>query len=131
MLEIKAESVMLGYLNAPSTFAEDDWIKIVDVVEVDGEWLRILGRKSKIINVGGQKIYPAGVENIIQQMGGWRMSRLVMSSIPTRTNSNCQGSGQYRRDKKGLYCENALILKGQAAILQNPSKGIFYRIHTT
>jgi len=70
MLEIKAESVMLGYLNAPSTFAEDDWIKIVDVVEVDGEWLRILGRKSKIINVGGQKIYPAGVENIIQQMGG-------------------------------------------------------------
>lgn len=70
MLEIKAKSAMLGYLNAPSPFTEDGWFKTGDVVEVDGEWMQILGRKSEIINVGGQKVYPAEVESVIQQMEG-------------------------------------------------------------
>jgi len=37
-------------------------------VEVDGEYLKILGRKSEIINVGGEKVYPAEVESVIQEM---------------------------------------------------------------
>jgi acyl-CoA synthetase (AMP-forming)/AMP-acid ligase II len=39
-----------------------------DMVEVDGEYIRILGRKSEIINVGGQKVYPAEVESVLLQM---------------------------------------------------------------
>ncbi len=39
-----------------------------DAVEVDGEYLRILGRASDLINVGGQKVYPAEVENLLLQM---------------------------------------------------------------
>jgi long-chain acyl-CoA synthetase len=35
----------------------------------DGEWFRILGRKSELINVGGEKVYPAEVESVIQSMG--------------------------------------------------------------
>src|SRR5690606_3810396 len=54
MLEIKAKSAMLGYLNAPSPFTEDGWFKTGDAVEVDGEYIRILGRKSELINVGGE-----------------------------------------------------------------------------
>ena len=68
MLQIKAHSAMLGYLNAPSPFTEDGWLKTGDAVEVDGEWLRILGRTSEIINVGGAKVYPAEVESVVQQM---------------------------------------------------------------
>lgn len=68
LLEIKAQSAMLGYLNAPSPFTEDGWFITGDQVEVDGEYLKILGRKSEIINVGGEKVYPAEIESIIQEM---------------------------------------------------------------
>ena len=68
LLEIKAKSAMLGYLNAPSPFTEDGWFKTGDEVEVDGEYIKILGRKSEIINVGGDKVYPQEVENVILVM---------------------------------------------------------------
>ena len=70
MLEIKAQSAMLGYLNAPSPFSEDGWFQTGDAVEVNGEYVRILGRKSEIINVGGEKVYPAEVESVLQTMEG-------------------------------------------------------------
>jgi long-chain acyl-CoA synthetase len=68
ILQIKAESAMLGYLNAPSPFSEDGWFITGDEVEVDGEYFRILGRRSELINVGGEKVYPAEVESVIQQI---------------------------------------------------------------
>lgn len=68
LLEIKAESAMLGYLNAPSPFTEDGWFMTGDEVEMKGEYIKILGRKSEIINVGGEKVYPQEVENIIQKL---------------------------------------------------------------
>jgi len=66
ILQIKAKSAMLGYLNAPSPFTDDGWFNTGDAVEVDGEYIKILGRKSEIINVGGEKVYPAEVESVIQ-----------------------------------------------------------------
>lgn len=68
ILQIKAQSAMLGYLNESSPFTEDGWLNTGDSVEVDGEYIRILGRKSEMINVGGKKLYPAEVENVIQEM---------------------------------------------------------------
>jgi long-chain acyl-CoA synthetase len=68
MLQIRANSLMIGYLNAPSPFTEDGWYITGDAVEVDGEYLKILGRTSEIINVGGEKVYPAELENILQEM---------------------------------------------------------------
>jgi acyl-CoA synthetase (AMP-forming)/AMP-acid ligase II len=68
ILQIKAESAMLGYLNAPSPFTNDGWFNTGDKVEVDGDYFRILGRQSEIINVGGQKVYPAEVESVVQEM---------------------------------------------------------------
>jgi len=68
ILQIKAESAMLGYLNAPSPFTNDGWFNTGDKVEVDGDYFRILGRQSEIINVGGQKVYPAQVESVVQEM---------------------------------------------------------------
>jgi long-chain acyl-CoA synthetase len=68
ILQIKAQSAMLGYLNAPSPFTEDGWFNTGDAVEEDGEFIRILGRRSEIINVGGEKVYPAEVESLIQEI---------------------------------------------------------------
>lgn len=67
-LQIKGNSTMLGYLNHKNPFTNDGWLITNDNVEVQGEYYRILGRDSDIINVGGQKVYPAEVENIILQI---------------------------------------------------------------
>ncbi len=69
-LWVKAESAMLGYLNAPSPFDDEGYFDTGDKVEVDGEWLRILGRESEIINVGGSKVYPAEVEDALLEIDG-------------------------------------------------------------
>jgi acyl-coenzyme A synthetase/AMP-(fatty) acid ligase len=68
VLEIKTASMILGYLNAPSPITPDGWFITGDAVEQDGEWLRILGRKAEIINVGGEKVYPTEVESVIHEM---------------------------------------------------------------
>lgn len=70
ILQIKSNSTMLGYLNAENPFTEDGWFDTGDMVEVDGEYIKIIGRKSEIINVGGQKVFPTEVENIIQKIDG-------------------------------------------------------------
>jgi long-chain acyl-CoA synthetase len=69
ILQIKTRSTILGYLNAPTPITPDGWFVTGDAVEQDGEWFRILGRKSELINVGGEKVYPAEVESVIQAMG--------------------------------------------------------------
>lgn len=69
-LWIKSESAMLGYLNAPSPFDQEGFLDTGDQVEQDGEWLKILGRQSEIINVGGEKVYPAEVESVVLEMPG-------------------------------------------------------------
>jgi long-chain acyl-CoA synthetase len=64
-LWVKSDSAMLGYLNAPSPFDDEGFLDTGDLVEQDGDWIRILGRKSEIINVGGLKVFPAEVESLL------------------------------------------------------------------
>lgn len=68
ILWIRSEFRMLGYLNAPSGFDDEGWFNTQDRVEVDGEWFKILGRVTDLINVAGQKVYPAEVEDVILQL---------------------------------------------------------------
>lgn len=69
-LFVRAKSAMLGYLNAASPFDADGFLDTGDRVEVDGDWLRILGRQSEIVNVGGNKVFPAEVESVLLEMDG-------------------------------------------------------------
>lgn len=69
-LWVRSRSAMLGYLNAEDPFDEDGWFNTHDAVELDGERVRILGRVSELINVGGEKVYPAAVEDVLLQMPG-------------------------------------------------------------
>lgn len=68
VLWIKSEYAMVGYLNAPSEFDAEGWFNTQDQVEVDGEYFRIIGRVTDLINVGGQKVYPTEVEDVILEM---------------------------------------------------------------
>jgi acyl-CoA synthetase (AMP-forming)/AMP-acid ligase II len=67
ILWIRSEANMVGYLNAPNPFDQDGWMCTGDQVEVRGEYLRILGRESEVINVGGQKVFPIEVETVLLQ----------------------------------------------------------------
>ncbi len=68
VLWIRAATAMLGYLNAPTPFDAEGWYNTGDLVEVDGDYLRVLGREREIINVGGEKVYPAEVESVLLEL---------------------------------------------------------------
>jgi len=67
VLWVRSEANMVGYLNAPSPFDAEGWMCTGDQVEVRGDYIRFLGRKSEIINVGGQKVFPIEVETVLLQ----------------------------------------------------------------
>ncbi len=70
ILYIKAKSAMMGYLNAPSPFDADGWFNTKDKVEVKGDYIKILGRTTDLINVGGEKVYPIEVESALLECEG-------------------------------------------------------------
>lgn len=67
ILWLRSNSNMVGYLNAPNPFDSEGWMCTGDEVEEKGEFIRFKGRKSEVINVGGKKVYPIEVENILLQ----------------------------------------------------------------
>ena len=67
-LWIRSKGGMKGYLNAPSPFDDQGWYNTGDRVEKKGDYYRILGRKSDLINIGGEKVYPVEVESILLEM---------------------------------------------------------------
>lgn len=68
VLWVRTPTSMLGYLNSPDRFDADGWFCTEDAVEVDGDYMRILGRTTDLINVGGRKVYPAEVEEVLMDL---------------------------------------------------------------
>ncbi|AKK00354.1 hypothetical protein VM99_20605 [Pseudomonas chlororaphis] len=66
-LWLRSATQVMGYLNhSMDSFTEDGWFKTGDLVEVNADgYLKILGRSKEIINVGGEKVYPAEVESVL------------------------------------------------------------------
>jgi len=125
-LEIKATTTMLGYLNAESPFTEDGWFKTGDLVEEEEGCLRIIGRSSDIINVGGEKVYPAQVENIIEQMENVEdvvvtgekspvTGQIVKATVKLKQDENLMS---FRKRMMG-FCKNKL------ALFEIPQKIVF------
>jgi len=64
VLQIRSNSRMLSYLNAPSPFDAEGWYDTKDVVEVRGDYYKVTGRVSDVINVGGLKFMASEVERV-------------------------------------------------------------------
>jgi acyl-CoA synthetase (AMP-forming)/AMP-acid ligase II len=64
VLQIRSESRMLGYLNAPSPFDAEGWYDTKDIVEVIDDYYKVTGRISDVINVGGLKFMASEVERV-------------------------------------------------------------------
>ncbi len=67
ILEVRSQTKMLGYLNAPSPFDQDGWYHTKDIVEEQNGYYKITGRVSDVINVGGLKFMPSEVEQVALQ----------------------------------------------------------------
>ena len=72
---------MVGYLNAPQPFDKDGWMNTKDrVIDKGDGYLRIIGRQSEIINVGGEKVYPQEIENTLLKCDGIADSRVYKNT---------------------------------------------------
>lgn len=64
VLQIFSPTRMLGYLNEESPFDASGWFDTKDLVETDDNFIRIVGRASDVINVGGLKFMASEVERV-------------------------------------------------------------------
>lgn len=69
-LYIKSKFRMIGYLNAPDPFDQDGWYNTKDIVEQDGKYIRIIGRDTDVVSVGGLKFMLSEVENMALKFPG-------------------------------------------------------------
>ena len=67
VLQIRCQSRMLGYLNAPSPFDAEGWYDTKDVVEERDGFYKVTGRIGDVINVGGLKFMASEVERVALQ----------------------------------------------------------------
>lgn len=70
-LEVRGPQVMLGYFGHPEETAavlKDGWFRTGDVARIDADgYAFIVDRKKDMINVGGMKVYPREVEEVLFQ----------------------------------------------------------------
>ena len=82
-LFIRSELCMMGYLNAKSPFDSSGWYDTRDIVEEDENgFLKIVGRDSDIVNVGGLKFMKSEVENIILTYEGVAQTKIITQKNP-------------------------------------------------
>ncbi|MDA7809914.1 fatty acid--CoA ligase family protein [Flavobacteriaceae bacterium] len=65
-LWLRSKTQVLGYMNhSMESFTDDGWFMTGDLVEQDGEYIKIKGRLKEVINVGGEKVLPAEIESVL------------------------------------------------------------------
>jgi acyl-CoA synthetase (AMP-forming)/AMP-acid ligase II len=85
-LHVRSGMGMEGYVNRmrgePPDRAAEDWRATGDLVELRGDRVMFLGRKTETINVGGVKVFPPLVEERIRLVPGVRDVRVYGKSNP-------------------------------------------------
>ena len=92
-IHIRGENVTTGIYNDEAAraalFADDGWLRTGDCgVFVDGD-LVITGRSKDIIIVNGQNYYPHDIEEVIAQLDGLDLGKVVVSGV-TPTSSQTE-----------------------------------------
>ncbi len=71
---VKGEMVAKGYYRKPEQTVEtfkDGWLKTGDMGRIDHQgYVYLLGRKKEMINIGGLKVAPGEVEEVLQRFPG-------------------------------------------------------------
>ena len=85
-LEVRGPQVMLGYYRqAEETrgVLDDGWLRTGDLARLDADgYAYVLDRKKDLINVGGLKVYPREVEEVLRSHPGVADAAVVASPDP-------------------------------------------------
>ena len=68
-LYVRSKYGMLGYYGEPES-GEPVWRATGDLVEIRDDRIYFVGRKSETINVGGVKVHPLPIEELVQRVPG-------------------------------------------------------------
>ena len=83
-LHVRTQHGMRGYRNStdiePRT--KDGWLATGDLVKIDNERILFMGRESEVINVGGVKVHPLEVENVVSAVPGVKLARVYGRDNP-------------------------------------------------
>lgn len=104
-LYIKSKTSVGKYLNDNnnSNFKENGWYASGDLVEEkENGYLKIIGRVSKIINVGGLKVLPGEVEKVINSVDGVIDSTVYGEKSPVTGQIVCAKVFTKNFDKKTI-----------------------------
>ncbi len=82
VLKIRSATRMVGYLNAPSPFDSDGWYDTKDIVEMKGDLIKVTGRVSDVINVGGLKFMPSEIERHALEFPGVQQAKAFARENP-------------------------------------------------
>ena len=71
-LYLRSKNSVSGYINhSNESFTDSGWYKTGDLVqEYENGYIKIIGRKNTIINVGGLKVLPSEVEFVLNSIDG-------------------------------------------------------------
>ena len=117
VLHIKSKTRMLGYLNADSPFDKDGWYNTNDIVETSDEegFIKVIGRVSEVINVGGLKFMASDIERVALDYEGVELVKAIGKENPI--------TGQHveltLQPKKGTIIEKNDVKKFLSSRLQD------------
>lgn len=81
-IEVRGPNVFAGYWGMPerhsTDFTDDGWFRTGDLGTLDADGrLRIVGRAKDLIISGGENVYPAEIEAVLDQLPGVRESAVI------------------------------------------------------
>jgi acyl-CoA synthetase (AMP-forming)/AMP-acid ligase II len=79
-LQVRSASAMLGYFGAEDR--EDEWWPTGDLVEVREDRVHFVGRATDAINVGGAKVNPLPIEEVVARVKDVTLARVYGRSNP-------------------------------------------------
>ena len=115
-LYIRSKTSVNGYLNHNNdSFKSEGWYATGDLVDEDNEgYIKIIGRKNKLINVGGLKVFPKEIEDVLNSVEGvddstvfGESNNLIGNIVCAKVYSNLEDTKALKAKLK-LHCRKTL-----------------------
>ena len=115
---------MLGYLNSDQPFDQDGWYNTRDIVEQDGDFIKVTGRDTDVVNVGGLKFMKSEVEEVALAYDDVAQVKVITKNNPI-TGQHIEMIIQTNVDRNIKKSEMSKYLKNKLPSHMQPLKIVF------
>ncbi len=132
-LYLRSKTQVNGYVDHNNdSFLKDGWYATGDIVQVDNDnYIKIIGRKNKIINVGGLKVFPKEIEDVINSINGVDDSTIFSESNNLVGNIVCAKVFTRSENIKELKSEIKTVCRKKLDKFKVPVKLFFEKLEMT